>query len=359
MGKLTVSYNNNSIIDTTNDGSFTLATEGKLMADDVSVTFEGGVPLTLEVNVDTGSAVTVTNGTTTLTGTSENGKCTFTLPEAGAWTASAVRNGESSTTKTYNIESPYIVNLVFVKSTFNDNDWSDIRVVSDLGVGSDYWSIGDRKAVVLNGTVGSYTFSNLTTYAFIIGFNHNSDYEGGNSIHFQFGKTARSGGKDICFAAFHMNNSSTSSGGWESSDMRNTICGTSLSSYSGTFIAALPSDLRSVLKTVTKYTDNTGGGSPQASAVTATTDVIFLLAEWEVFGKSGYANSAEKDYQAQYAYYAAGNSKVKYKHSKTSEALSWWLRSPSSNYFGCVSSGGNTDSSDPTYSYGFAPAFCV
>lgn len=96
MGKLTVSYNNNSIIDTTSDGSFTLATSGKLMADDVGVEFEGGVALTLEVNVDTGSAVTVTNGTTTLTGTSANNKCAFTLPEAGTWTASATKDGRKS-----------------------------------------------------------------------------------------------------------------------------------------------------------------------------------------------------------------------------------------------------------------------
>lgn len=40
MSKLTVSYNNQTVIDTTEDSSFTLATDGKLMSDDVSIEFE-------------------------------------------------------------------------------------------------------------------------------------------------------------------------------------------------------------------------------------------------------------------------------------------------------------------------------
>ena len=332
----------------------------------------GGVSFSLVVTVESGAAVTATNGSKTVTGTSSGGTCTLTLPEAGTWTVSATKSGQTSGTKTVSVVDTYAVTLSFVSSTLNDNDWSVIRAVSDAGEGANYWSVGARKAVTLNGTVGQYTFSSYTAYAFIIGFNHNSGYEGGNRIHFQFGKTALSGGTDICFidssygsnvttAAFHMNNSNTNSGGWNSSYMRNTICGTSLSSYSGTFIAALPSDLRSVLKTVTKYTDNTGGGSDTASYVTATTDVIFLLSEWEVFGARTYANSAEKNYQAQYAYYAAGNSKVKYRHSSTGSTALWWLRSPrssGSSFFVNVDASG-TGSGYAYYSLGFAPGFCV
>ena len=332
----------------------------------------GGVSFSLVVTVESGAAVTATNGSKTVTGTSSGGTCTLTLPEAGTWTVSATKSGQTSGTKTVSVVDTYAVTLSFVSSTLNDNDWSVIRAVSDAGEGANYWSVGARKAVTLNGTVGQYTFSSYTAYAFIIGFNHNSGYEGGNRIHFQFGKTALSGGTDICFidssygsnvttAAFHMNNSNTNSGGWNSSYMRNTICGASLSSYSGTFIAALPSDLRSVLKTVTKYTDNTGGGSDTASYVTATTDVIFLLSEWEVFGARTYANSAEKNYQAQYAYYAAGNSKVKYRHSSTGSTALWWLRSPrssGSSFFVNVDASG-TGSGYAYYSLGFAPGFCV
>ncbi|MFR2023551.1 MAG: DUF6273 domain-containing protein [Clostridia bacterium] len=94
-------------------------------------------------------------------------------------------------------------------------------------------------------------------------------------------------------------------------------------------MAALPADLRAVMQPVTKYTDNTanGGGNVQ-TYVTATTDYLFLLAEFEVFGTRSYANSYEQNYQAQYDYYKAGNSRVAYNHSAVSLAVWWWLRSP-------------------------------
>lgn len=255
----------------------------------------------------------------------------------------------------------------------NDTKWAVIKKVSDLGQGANFWSIGDRKAVTLNGTVGACTFSNETYYAFIIGFNHNSTYEGTNRIHFQFGKTALTAGTDVCFidssyystgstAAFRMNTSSTNVGGWEGSYMRSNICGTSLSSYSGKFIGVLPSDLRAVLKTVTKYTDNAGYQSTAAASVTATTDYIFLLAEYEVFGSISYANTNESSKQAQYAYYSAGNSKVKYQHSATSSTAYWWLRSPTralATSFLVVRTNGNANGVNAYYSIGFAPGFCV
>ena len=144
--------------------------------------------------------------------------------------------------------------------------------------------------------------------------------------------------------------------------MRTNICGTSLSSYSGTIIAVIPAALRAVLKSVTKYTDNTGGGSTAASAVTATTDYFFLLSEYEVFGSISYANSNESSKQAQYAYYSAGNSKIKYKHDGTTTAAIWWLRSPcasNSAIFVFVVTDGTVDGGNAYFSLGFAPGFCV
>ena len=256
----------------------------------------------------------------------------------------------------------------------DENDWTTIREVSDAGQGSNYWSIGDRKAVTLNGTVGKLSLSNVTTYAFIIGFNHNASVEGTNRIHFQLAKTALTGGTDVCLCDssynsnvsttgyFSMNSSRTNSGGWASSQMRTNICGTSLSSYSGTIIAVIPAALRAVLKSVTKYTDNTGGGSTAASAVTATTDYFFLLSEYEVFGSISYANSNESSKQAQYAYYSAGNSKIKYKHNGTTSAAYWWLRSPNagnSYRFVRVITDGTVSPYSAHNSFGFAPGFCV
>ena len=158
-----------------------------------------------------------------------------------------------------------------------------------------------------------------------------------------------------------MNTSNSNSGGWASSNMRTAICGTSLSSYSGTIIAVIPAALRAVLKSVTKYTDNTGNSSA-ASAVTATTDYFFLLSEYEVFGSITYGNTKEKSKQAQYSYYSAGNSKVKYNHSATSTAVYWWLRSPRASYsaiFVIVITDGTVGYRNADCSFGFAPGFCV
>lgn len=255
----------------------------------------------------------------------------------------------------------------------NNNTWEQIRAASDRGIASTLWSVGDRKAVTLNGTVGNFTFSNVETYAFIIGFDHNSSYEGTGRIHFQFAKTALSGGTDVCFVDgqygssvsstgyFSMNSTNTNVGGWDSSQMR-SLLGTSLSSYSGKFIGALPSDLRAVLKSVTKYTDNTGNRSTAAGNVTATTDYLFILAEYEVFGSISYANTNESAKQAQYAYYSAGNSKIKYKHNATTTAARWWLRSPnasSSTGFVRVNTDGSVGSISAYNSHGVAPGFCV
>ena len=127
-------------------------------------------------------------------------------------------------------------------------------------------------------------------------------------------------------------------------------------------MAALPSDLLGVMKACTKYSDNTGGGSNTASYVTATTDYLWLLAEWEVHGARTFANSAEQNYQQQYAYYANGNSKIKYRHSATSSTAHWWLRSaytPNSNNFCYVHTSGAASYINANASFGLAPAFCV
>lgn len=332
---------------------------------------------TITVNVDSGASVTLKKGGTTIATKTSNGTAVFTVTETGAYTVTATKNGQT-TSGSVNVVSgttSYSLTLSFVSSTLNNNEWSVIKSVSDAGQGANYWSIGDRKAVTLNGTVGKLSLSNVTTYAFIIGFNHNSSVEGANRIHFQLAKTALSGGTDVCLCDssynstvsttgyFSMNSSRTNSGGWASSQMRTNICGTSLSSYSGTIIAVIPAALRAVLKSVTKYTDNTAnGGGSTASYVTATTDYFFLLSEFEVFGSISYGNTNEKNKQAQYAYYSAGNSKIKYKHDGTSTAAYWWLRSPNASYsnnFVLVYTDGTVASNAACRSLGFAPGFCV
>lgn len=281
----------------------------------------------------------------------------------------------------YTAPASKTVNVVakFVSKTLNDNDWSVIRDVSESGQATNYWAVGNTKNIKINGKIGNTTFNNYSVDVFILGFNHNSSREGNNKIHFMIGKNGTklvglydskygpdagwpSGGT----GSFVMNTSNTNNGGWNNSYMRKTILGNSnspTSPLSNSFMAALPADLRAVMKSVTKYTDNTanGGGNVQGY-VTATTDYLWLLAEFEVQGSRTYANSYEQNYQAQYQYFKSGNSKVAYKYNATGTAVYWWLRSALCNYYDAfcgVDTGGSASDHRAYYSLALLPGFAV
>ena len=253
-----------------------------------------------------------------------------------------------------------------LSSVLNDNSWADIATAADLGIGQNYWSVGDTKEVTLNGSVGygsnQATFSNQKYWVYIIGFDHNSAKEG-KGIAFQGFKTAQTGGIDIAVTASNsgndvngmiMNVTQTNAGGWNGS-WAHTTC-------MGQWKNCFPSDLQAVIRTTTLYTDNTGNLSTSASAVTANTNDVYYLAEYEVFGTNHQANTNEPAQQAQYAYYAAGNSKIKYRSDSTDTAFIWWLRSPNredGSSFCMVNDNGWADLFWAILSYGSAPCFKV
>lgn len=289
----------------------------------------GGLSPRIVVTAATGSTVTCTKGITTLTATEVNGKWTFNLNDFGTWTVTATL-GDKTATKDVDVlwAQLYEVTLLFADATLNNNDWETIKQVADASAGANYWAVGDTKQIEINGKLSDgLTLSNYSTYVYIIGFDHNKDMEG-TGIAFGGFKTAQTSGTDVALCDsgynsnkssgqwFNMNNNSSTTGGWASCNMRNNTLPLVKS--------ALPSDLQAVLKTTTLYTDNDGGGSGDASA---TQDELYLLAEFEIFGTRIYANTTEQTKQQQYAYYVAGNPKIKYNHSSTATAVSWWERS--------------------------------
>ena len=310
---------------------------------------------------------------------------TVTVSSVGNTTGTAVITVSCTAGTNYSAPANKTVQVTatFVTKVLNENTWETISGVSADGTGASYWSVGDCKAVSVSGTVGTQSISG-TYYVYILGFNHN----GATGIDFGTFKTALSGGTDICLIDgkynnystngtkyFNMNHSSnTNSGGWKGCDLRYDVLGstntndgdatatTATNPVANTLMAALPSDLRAVMQPMTIYTDNTGGGTNTASNVTASVDYLPLLAEYEIFGTRSYANSSEQNHQAQYAYYSAGNSKVKYCHSATSSAAWWWERSPyyyNSTGFCYVYTNGSAAASAAGDSYGVAPAFRV
>ena len=285
-------------------------------------------------------------------------------------TAVTISYTEGGVTKT----TTQAVTVTTISTTLNANSWATIKAVSDASKGASYWAVGDTKTITINGAVGNTTFSNLSVDAFILGFNHNSSREGANRIHFKIGKISgvhialcdsNYGSSGSSASYFQMNASDTNSGGWNGSSMRKTLLGNSgtpTSPPSGSLLAALPADLRAVMKAVTKYSDNTGGGSNTASYVTSTTDYLFLLSEFEYHGARTYAKSAEQNYQAQYDYYKAGNSKIHYKHNATGTAADAWCRSVysgNSTIFCSVKTDGRASYGSASFSRGVAPGFAA
>lgn len=330
--------------------------------------------ITLLVTVETGSTVQAKNGFTTLTDTSD-GSVLFYLPNTGTWTVTATK-GDKSAETTVDVSSynRYTVELTYEASAsgvLNENDWSVISKVSAYGQASSYWEVGDTKDIILNGMVGILSISNLSISVFIIGFNHNASREGDDKIHFAIGKISAKM-TSLCDSqygvqsgsGFCMNASQTNNGGWNGSYMRNTILGNSStpdSPLANSLMAALPIDLRAVMRPVTKYTNNVGAND-SSGAVTATSDYIWLLSEFEAMGSIKASNPYEQNSQLQYDYFNAGNNRIAYNHASIGSSAIWWLRSPRTardTHFCAISLSGNPDNYYANTSYGVLASFAV
>ena len=265
--------------------------------------------------------------------------------------------------------------------TLEESTWAEIAQVSaNKQWDAMGWNVGDSKTITLNGTVGTLALDNYQCKVYIIGFDHNADKEGQG---ISFGMLESADGTQLCLVdqyyvtntsevmAFSMNTTKTNAGGWKASKMRKTILGstdvdngdatpdTIANPAANTLMAALPADLRAVLKPITKYTNNAGTSSA-ASAVSPTIDYLPIMAEFEVFGVQTNANPNEKTYQTQYEYYKSGST-TKYKQNDVASSAGYWLRSPksSSDNFCGVRVNGSVGYLFASASSGVAPAFLV
>ena len=320
----------------------------------------GGGGLELVANVADGATVTATLGSKTVTGVSVGGQARLKIPQEGKWTVSATNGAQVSIPQIISVPATVDITLTTIQE-LNDTSWATIKQVSDAGAGANFWAIGDCKQITMNGKVSDgLTLTNYSAWVFIIGFNHNAEREG-NGIAFQ-GFKATKNGTPVCLTDsgynnkktsgtwFNMNNTDTNNGGWQASLMRKNVM--------PLIKEAFPADLRAVIKPSTIFTAPDTGDI----ALTSTQDDVFLLAQYEVFGSISNASKQEPNYLKQYAYYSAGNSKVKYKHNATSSAAYWWERSPLANYsdtFCIVGTNGRASRSNASYSSAVSPAFKI
>ena len=235
--------------------------------------------------------------------------------------------------------SPAVLSLMSaVISNHSDITDTTMTVCGDYGDIHRKIDVGSQVTIALNGT--NYTFD-------VIGFNHDTLTDAN-----AYGKATATGKAGITFqmhdlfaTTYPMNSTNTNSGGWKSSAMRTSTMKT-MKGY-------MPAAWQTAIKPVNKAS-GLGGGS--SSGTETVSDSCFLLAEIEVFGSTTYSVSGEG---TQYAYYKAGNSKVKHKGGS---AYSWWERSPvsgNSTYFCGVASSGGADYHGVGYSGGIAFAFCI
>lgn len=318
-------------------------------------------------------AITVTSSDTDIaTAALSESEVTVSIVDGAAGTATitvsvaADRNHKASS-KTIAVTAKYLPD----KKPLNDTSWEDIREVSDAGKGSEYWSVGDRKAILIDGPVGKTTIKK-TVYATILEFDHNASVEG-KGISFGAFYTDLEGGKMIAFAdsdyggsavnfangekRFNMNHWGPYCHlGWKASDVRYDILGSTNKAPEGygypkeysvgrfirgydapsttakspvpkTLMAALPEDLRKVMKPIRKYSCDNPGANEDRDKITTSIDYLPLMSEYEIRGEISEAYDLEKDVQKQYAYFADNDIKEIYRHNASSSKAACWLRS--------------------------------
>ena len=170
----------------------------------------------------------------------------------------------------------------------------------------------------------------------IIGKNHDTYAAGGTApLTFQM--------HDCYTETKQMNSSNTNSGGWQNSAMRTT--------HLPAILNMMPAEVKAAIRDVQKKSS----AGNQSSSIQTTNDKLFLLSEIEIFGSTTYSFAGEGK---QYAYYQAGNSKVK---NLSGSAYTWWERSPTSSNsttFCNVNSSGSANANDASGSNGVAFGFC-
>lgn len=121
----------------------------------------------------------------------------------------------------------------------------------------------------------------------------------------------------------------TTTGGWESSDMRSWM--------RGTFYGQLPNELTDVIVPVGKLSNNVGKAT-QLSAVTETADYLWIPSIVEICGpvnweyssnpaNSGFYNSVFNAEGSQYAYFSQQRIQSEKENACLALGENWWMRS--------------------------------
>lgn len=280
----------------------------------ITVTRAGTGAISAQSSAPTIASVSVSGNQVTVTGLA-NGSANITISVAADTNYTAPASKQCSVT------------VSLLKDNFADNEWSEIIAACQSGNVPASWVVGNYKNMTINGK--AYRID-------IIGKNHDTYAAGGTApMTFQM--------HDCYTETKQMNSSNTNSGGWQNSAMRTT--------HLPAILNMMPAEVKAAIRDVQKKSS----AGNQSSSIQTTNDKLFLLSEIEIFGSTTYSFAGEGK---QYAYYQAGNSKVK---NLSGGANNWWERSPyssNSTSFCFVNSGGNANAYAASYSPGVAFGFC-
>lgn len=234
--------------------------------------------------------------------------------------------------------------------TWADGTWAEIaKMLTEHYAGTidiaDYWSSGDARTIDVSAMAATgvgETHAAQTVKLKVIGLKHD------DLVTAVSGKTKAAVTfqlEDCLNETGYMNDTNTNVGGWNACKRR-TWC-------NDIFYNALPAELRSLIKLVSKKT-TTGS---QSTAIETTQDKIFLTSAVENGLRT--TNAGYMDEGTTYEYYQVASNRIK---KVNGSAIYWWGRSPllgGSTCFCGVYSGGGANYSGASYSYGLAPALCI
>jgi hypothetical protein len=240
--------------------------------------------------------------------------------------------GSSKTVTTTEYFGIYPLALYAILPNLADNSWAGIASIAELGNASSYWQVGDEKDITLTG-------GEVLTLQ-IYGFNHD-DKAGGGKAGITFGL------KNLMAGTRQMNSSDTNVNGFTGSAMYTWL--------QDDLYNSLPSDLKSLIKSVNKKTS--AGG--QSSTINTDAMKMFLFSEVECFGTTPYSAAGEG---SQYPIFTNNTSRIKNLANGAGAANHWWERSPNTSNttsFCLVYSNGGANNDLASSSRGVCFGFCI
>ena len=269
------------------------------------------------------------------------------------------------------------------------DSWEVISQRSLAGTAGDYYNIGDMKLIHVDGWVGIQRLSR-DLYVYILDFDHDSAL-GENGITFccfkdlvkfnpvgictgdsyRWGISYNNGEKVTNMYHWCDANNVVNYGGWAGSDMRYDILGSTDVAPSGygaaptssregydatatcatnpvanTLMSCLPSDLRAVMKPMTKYTDERNSSGDENRTI----DYLPLASVFECIGDKGYrySNPYVGDKQKNYRYFNSSLSYMLKAFTSNNDSLYngtsiiEWLRNSDGSSNFCVHAGSAT-----------------